>query len=87
MRVAAWADDNDFVFEVWNHGEPIPADSLDKVFEPFWRHSISVDRQGLGLGLHICSQIVRAHGGKLTVSSTQEGGTQFTARVPLRAPS
>jgi signal transduction histidine kinase len=33
-----------FVFEVWNHGEPIPADSLDKVFEPFWRHSISHDR-------------------------------------------
>ena len=84
VKVAAWADESDFIFEVWNQGEPIPTDSLDKVFEPFWRNSISGSRQGLGLGLHICSQIVRAHGGKLTVSSTQESGTRFTARLPLR---
>ena len=87
VKVAAWADEGDFVLEVWNQGEPIPTESLDKVFEPFWRHSISGGRQGLGLGLHICSQIVRAHGGKLTVSSTHEGGTRFTARVPLRIRS
>lgn len=87
VKVAAWADESDFVLEVWNQGEPIPTESLDKVFEPFWRHSISGGRQGLGLGLHICSQIVRAHGGKLTVSSTHEGGTRFTARVPLRIRS
>jgi signal transduction histidine kinase len=71
------------VLQVWNAGEPIPAESIDKIFEPFWRHSVSANRQGLGLGLHICSQIVRAHDGRISVTSTKETGTQFTARLPL----
>jgi len=84
VTVTATADESDLIFEVWNTGEPIPLDSMDKIFEPFWRHSTSLHRQGLGLGLHICSQIVRAHGGRLSVSSTVEHGTRFTARLPLR---
>lgn len=83
VRVTAFADDRHLTLEVWNAGEPIPLDSVDKIFEPFWRHSTSGDRQGLGLGLHICSQIVRAHGGTLSVTSTKDAGTKFTARVPL----
>jgi signal transduction histidine kinase len=84
VKVTAITDDSDLIFEVWNEGEPIPPEGLDKVFEPFWRHSPSGNRQGLGLGLHICTQIVRAHHGKLSVTSTREGGTQFTVRLPLR---
>jgi len=83
VKISAKADANDFVLEVWNAGEPIPAESLDKIFEPFRRHSVSATRNGLGLGLHICSQIVRAHQGRISVTSTREGGTQFTARLPL----
>jgi hypothetical protein len=49
-----------------------------------WRHSVSRSRNGLGLGLHICSQIVRAHAGHISVFSTKELGTQFKARLPLR---
>jgi len=86
VRISAKADANDFVLEVWNAGEPIPAESLDKIFEPFWRHSMSAHRIGLGLGLHICSEIVRAHQGRISVTSTREGGTQFTARLPLGRP-
>ena len=83
VKISAKADANDLVLEVWNAGEPIPAESLNKIFEPFWRHSVSASRNGLGLGLHICSQIVRAHQGRISVTSTREGGTQFTARLPL----
>jgi signal transduction histidine kinase len=83
VKISAKAEANDFVLEVWNAGEPIPAESLDKIFEPFWRHSVSASRNGLGLGLHICSQIVRAHQGRISVTSTREGGTRFTARLPL----
>ncbi|MDB6084818.1 MAG: histidine kinase [Gammaproteobacteria bacterium] len=86
IKITATSDDNDLVLAVWNAGEPIPVASIDKIFEPFWRHSVSASRNGLGLGLHICSQIVRAHGGRISVTSTEEHGTLFTARLPLAPP-
>ena len=55
------------------------------MFAPFWRRSISAAREGLGLGLYICAEIVKAHHGTLEVSSTAEAGTRFTARLPLQA--
>jgi signal transduction histidine kinase len=85
VTITARTDENDFVLEVWNAGEPIPPESLGKIFEPFWRCSVSPSRNGLGLGLHICSQIIRAHDGGISVTSTRESGTQFTARLPLGA--
>lgn len=83
IKINARTDEHDLVLEVWNAGEPIPAESLSKIFEPFWRHSVSANRNGLGLGLHICSQIVGAHQGRISVTSTRDSGTQFTARLPL----
>jgi signal transduction histidine kinase len=83
VKITASVDEEDLVLQVWNAGEPIPAESLGKIFEPFWRHSVSAGRNGLGLGLHICSQIVQAHEGRISVTSSREHGTQFTARLPL----
>jgi signal transduction histidine kinase len=39
---------------------------------------------GLGLGLYICREIVRSHGGTLAVESTDEAGTTFTVTLPRR---
>jgi signal transduction histidine kinase len=83
VRVTANTDADEFVLQVWNDGTPIPPESVTKIFEPFWRNSTATNRQGLGLGLHICSQIVRAHRGKLSVTSSAMEGTTFTARLPL----
>jgi hypothetical protein len=83
VQFTAKEDGDDWVLEVWNAGEPIPAACIDKIFEPFWRHATSGSRNGLGLGLYISSQIVKAHGGTLSVSSTREFGTRFTARFPV----
>jgi signal transduction histidine kinase len=83
VKFTAHADEKHLILEVWNAGEPIPEDSIGKIFQPFWRHSVSNSRNGLGLGLHICSQIVRDHGGQISVTSTAAHGTQFTARLPL----
>ena len=86
VKVTVRTADDYLMLEVWNDGEPIPPESVDKIFEPFWRQTTSGDRQGLGLGLYICAQIVRAHGGELSVTSTKENGTRFTARLPLNPP-
>lgn len=85
VKVSAQAEESDLVLNVWNAGDPIPPEDLDKICEPFWRHNSTGNREGLGLGLYICSQIVRAHGGTLSVTSSQERGTSFTARLPLDA--
>ncbi len=84
IKVSALTDEGDFVFEVWNEGEPISPDHITKVFDPFWRRETAGNREGLGLGLHICSQIVRAHGGTLSVTSSRQAGTTFTVRLPLQ---
>lgn len=74
--------DMTFTLSVSNSGEPIPEAAMEKLFEPFFRGVARPSRQGLGLGLHISSQIAKAHGGELSVISTPEE-TRFTFSMPL----
>jgi K+-sensing histidine kinase KdpD len=87
VRFTATIHGDALMLEVWNDGDPIPADSVDRIFEPFWRRSTSDKREGLGLGLHICAQIVKAHNGAIHVLSTKDDGTKFTVRLPVGAAS
>jgi signal transduction histidine kinase len=83
VRFHAITSGTDLVLTVTNQGDPIPAESLPHVFAPFWRRNTPGAREGLGLGLFICSQIVKAHDGSLDVSSSAQAGTTFVARLPL----
>jgi signal transduction histidine kinase len=83
VELTAYCEHEDLILQVWNAGESIPHENIEKIFEPFWRPATSARRTGLGLGLYICSQIVRAHDGSLAVESTAALGTLFTARLPL----
>lgn len=83
VRVRAETTDGLFKLSVANGGEPIPQAAMEKLFEPFFRGEVRGSRQGLGLGLHIASQIAKAHDGVLTVTSTAEE-TKFTFVMPLR---
>lgn len=65
--------------EVHDTGVGIPAASLAAVFDPDY----TTKPGGLGLGLPIALQIIRAHGGELTVESEPGRGTTFTVRLPL----
>jgi signal transduction histidine kinase len=60
-------------------GRGIPAEEMDRIFEPFF----STSSEGTGLGLPIAQRIARAHGGELQLDSTPGEGT--TAEVTLPA--
>jgi len=83
VRVRARSGDDGFELSVANLGEPIPPETLAKLFQPFSRASGRPGQQGLGLGLYIASEIARAHGGSLEVASSAEE-TRFTFRMAAR---
>ncbi|MFL5347632.1 MAG: ATP-binding protein [Hyalangium sp.] len=66
--------------EVHNVGNPIPAEALPHLFDPFRR--ASSEGGGLGLGLYIVEQVVKGHGGRIAVTSTAESGTTFRVTLP-----
>lgn len=71
-------------FEVWvsDEGPGIPEDSLERVFERFYRLP-SRREAGTGIGLSIVRGIVELHGGGVTASNNPKGGCRFTIRLPL----
>jgi signal transduction histidine kinase len=73
---------------VHNRGRPIPPDRLQVIFEPLVQvpndDAAPDDRSNtsLGLGLYNAREIVSAHGGEMSVTSTQDDGTTFRVRLP-----
>jgi phosphoserine phosphatase RsbU/P len=79
--VSARTDDL-FELSVCNAGSPIPAAAMERLFYPFARGEVRPSQQGLGLGLYIASEIAKAHGGELNVTSTSQQ-TCFILKMPL----
>jgi two-component system sensor histidine kinase KdpD len=69
---------------VADDGPGLPPGSEHKVFDKFFRGAtVAPDgRRGVGLGLAICRAIVEAHGGKITAANRDDGGAEFTIRLP-----
>jgi signal transduction histidine kinase len=73
---------------VHNEGEPIPPEDRVRIFQPLERGGRpggSPTPAGLGLGLYICREIVRAHGGTLQLESSRTAGTTFSVSLPRQA--
>jgi two-component system OmpR family sensor kinase len=70
---------------VIDHGEGIPPQIREKIFQRFWRADSSRNRDtgGSGLGLAIVASIVAAHGGEVQVVETPGGGATFRVVLPL----
>lgn len=79
------ADHKYFYIKVVDGGVGIPEDSLDSIFERFYRVDKSRSKEigGTGLGLAIARSIVLLHKGSIKVYSKLGEGTTFTVRVPL----
>ena len=85
VHVSLDADHKFFYVKVMDSGMGIPEESLDYIFERFYRvdksHSNEID--GTGLGLAIAKSAVLVHKGAIKVSSQLGEGTTFSVRIPL----
>jgi CheY-like chemotaxis protein/two-component sensor histidine kinase len=79
IRVKTYLDGDSVVISVNDTGCGIPKDALAGIFEPF---VAGESGEGAGLGLSLCSEIVRMHGGTIDVSSEEGRGSRFEVRMP-----
>ncbi|GGD79754.1 MULTISPECIES: PAS domain-containing sensor histidine kinase [Rhizobium] len=82
VRFSAATDEQRLELWIANGGAPISSDAMTGLFQPFFKGEAGTSQRGLGLGLHIASEIARAHGGTIMVSSDDEE-TRFTFVMPL----
>jgi two-component system sensor histidine kinase SenX3 len=87
VEVDAVAIDGSVCITVSDRGIGIPARDLERIFERFYRVDRARSRAtgGTGLGLSIVRHVAQAHGGDVTVESTEGEGSTFRLRLPLRA--
>jgi len=89
VTVAVHGDENEVDISVHNRGPAIPSNQLQRLFNPM-KQSEGTTAAGagssgnLGLGLYIAERIVNAHRGRITVKSSEQGGTTFTVHLPRR---
>lgn len=79
--VEASSSANGLTLSVTNSSNRIPDAMQARLFQPFYRGDVEPHKEGLGLGLYISSEIARAHGGTLSVSSDDDS-TCFTLWLP-----
>ncbi len=78
---AGTTDTGAFELSVKNYGTPIAPAAMERLFDPFVRSESHGNKQGLGLGLYIASEIAKAHDGTLGVQSNDDH-TIFTLTIP-----
>jgi two-component system sensor histidine kinase ArlS len=80
-KVFLSSKENNFIITVENRGSEIPAQEMEKIFEPFYRIKENRPDTGFGLGLSLAQRIIKLHRGEIYVSSTN-GVTSFIIRLP-----
>ena len=61
-------------------GQGIAVEDQSQLFQPFF----TTKEQGLGLGLSLCSTIVKSHGGKLSIENNADGGATVVIALPIQ---
>ena len=83
ITLSAAPEEDGFIrFTVRDQGPGIPAESVGRIFERFYRAPNQQKRTGAGLGLAIAREIVVAHGGSIACTSSEGGGSEFYFLLP-----
>jgi two-component system sensor histidine kinase HydH len=78
VLASACVEDGELCFNVRDFGKGIPAEDLEKIFEPFY----TTRARGTGLGLPIARRLTALHGGSITAKNAPDGGALFCVRLP-----
>ena len=81
LTVSTTWDQDRALISIRDTGSGVPAEELERIFEPFFTRKM----RGLGLGLAITRTLVDAHGGSLSAVSPAEGGTEFVIVLPRQS--
>ena len=88
VTLRMWEDEKNVFFLVHNSGLPIESQEQERIFKPLARGTVGTHERrqpgGLGLGLYICQEIVRAHGGSIDLESSLATGTSFIVKLARR---
>ena len=86
LGLRVYTSENDAVFEISDNGAGIPKDRLEHLFtgQLYGREAPGDDRRhGMGIGLSVCSTIIKAHGGTITAENLRSGGACFRFRLEM----
>jgi signal transduction histidine kinase len=81
ITVKTWLESGMVCILVCDTGQGIPPEIRSRLFEPFF--TTREVGQGAGLGLSVAYDIVKKHGGEITVESEVGKGSCFTVRLPI----
>ena len=83
INIRVYAEGNDMILSVKDHGIGIAKEELPIVFDAFFRGEESRSSEGFGLGLTLTKRIVECYGGKISVSSELGKGSEFVVKMPV----
>jgi two-component system, OmpR family, sensor kinase len=87
VSVSATATQDTIQISISDQGPGVPAESLQRIFEPFYRVAEARDRDsgGNGVGLAIAARVVKLHSGTVSANNLPDGGLQVVIRLPIAA--
>ena len=84
IKISIIHDSDTVTLSVKDHGIGISKEHLPYVFDRFYRIKKTRNIEGIGLGLYLCSQIIKAHKGDIWVESEENKGSVFYFSIPLK---
>lgn len=82
VKLTAGDDGACALLRAWNDGLPMAPSDIPELFTPLWRSGNSACEARIGLGLDICSEIVKAHAAQLCVAPSATAGTGSPCGCP-----
>jgi signal transduction histidine kinase/tetratricopeptide (TPR) repeat protein len=79
VTISTKKENGSIILQVNDNGNGIPANIVDKIFQPFF--TTKPTGQGTGLGLGLAYDIIRAHGGEIKVKTQEGDGSEFLIRL------